>query len=821
MSVLEDIAPGLTKFIFNFLGEEKVHDMGGEFLSTSYEASNPIFNQIDDVVHGSELFNAWIWFDYLYKGKSMLEWYALKSNDLPKSTKLGLEQLVETQHFSYFEFGAVKPGNIECIDLIGGTHYRVREYSLASQVKTGQSCLLRIFLNGNHWEISMPNGSVFPVTADDEEMLKDIIAELPERITTKDTTGYQRLLLELGLVTDEPHSRTMRERPDKKEAADYLIKVVKEAGIDKYITTEKALEAIELDYYDKSKEEPLAPSKSIRMLMGLADKDGTDDVPKVMIAAGDYWNSLALPKDIKKAAKEDSPDIKVGKYHHNEWQAFAQKAEQQYKTSTTEGYKKAVAIYNEMFANMSENFLVAPSVYRSVTNVALAYLYTGNLLMGRGLIERALSMCPEYGLAAMAKIKLDDGEFDNFALQAGAEREEAAKDSGDVPFGKTADEDELRELSDSELLNRFSKCGAAINLDTFKSLAGKYTEQYDVVEALEPRSGNEGYVYGMLIVARKRWAPEVVWSDDIHGGMADLVDSILGIDSNAISVDIAVNNLLKMLERASDGVFSSWAESSEYSADRLSLPYGTDLLDGHDDVYKDALTINSIILKHTHDPIFRAPLMIQKITSEPDVAKRMSEIYKQAKKLKYDHGSMLLFGDILHIDSPKEAIYAYELAVEALDARVKKKKWLFKPYSEVPLIEVYEILEDKLVKLYEKDGDSREKIRELEDKIKKLQEDERLRGVDVDKEMDDFYEEMLQERYADNPILKYLDWFDSLGIDLTSGDSFGMYYGKRINTKTVINDKKVGRNEPCPCGALKEDSKKPKKFKNCHGRAIN
>lgn len=41
-------------------------------------------------------------------------------------------------------------------------------------------------------------------------------------------------------------------------------------------------------------------------------------------------------------------------------------------------------------------------------------------------------------------------------------------------------------------------------------------------------------------------------------------------------------------------------------------------------------------------------------------------------------------------------------------------------------------------------------------------------------------------------------------------------YVRPRKTRTVIReyDKKIGRNDPCPCGALDENGK-PKKFKNC------
>ena len=36
--------------------------------------------------------------------------------------------------------------------------------------------------------------------------------------------------------------------------------------------------------------------------------------------------------------------------------------------------------------------------------------------------------------------------------------------------------------------------------------------------------------------------------------------------------------------------------------------------------------------------------------------------------------------------------------------------------------------------------------------------------------------------------------------------------------KTVIKKNKVGRNDPCPCGAIDQNTGKPKKYKKCCGR---
>ena len=36
---------------------------------------------------------------------------------------------------------------------------------------------------------------------------------------------------------------------------------------------------------------------------------------------------------------------------------------------------------------------------------------------------------------------------------------------------------------------------------------------------------------------------------------------------------------------------------------------------------------------------------------------------------------------------------------------------------------------------------------------------------------------------------------------------------------SVVSGQKVGRNDPCPCGAKKEDGR-PIKYKHCHGRNV-
>ena len=51
------------------------------------------------------------------------------------------------------------------------------------------------------------------------------------------------------------------------------------------------------------------------------------------------------------------------------------------------------------------------------------------------------------------------------------------------------------------------------------------------------------------------------------------------------------------------------------------------------------------------------------------------------------------------------------------------------------------------------------------------------------------------------------------GAEKTTNAEAGIVEGKVLDEE----GHKVGRNDPCPCGATKEDGT-PKKYKHCHGK---
>ena len=59
------------------------------------------------------------------------------------------------------------------------------------------------------------------------------------------------------------------------------------------------------------------------------------------------------------------------------------------------------------------------------------------------------------------------------------------------------------------------------------------------------------------------------------------------------------------------------------------------------------------------------------------------------------------------------------------------------------------------------------------------------------------------------------DWLYNLPEwePLIDADRRAELYKEQKRSKTVVKGKKIGRNEPCPCGS-------GKKYKHCHGRDL-
>ncbi|MBQ2678738.1 MAG: SEC-C domain-containing protein [Firmicutes bacterium] len=155
-------------------------------------------------------------------------------------------------------------------------------------------------------------------------------------------------------------------------------------------------------------------------------------------------------------------------------------------------------------------------------------------------------------------------------------------------------------------------------------------------------------------------------------------------------------------------------------------------------------------------------------------------------------------------------------AYDQKDTAAKQKVWADYLQAEQKIYE--EILENKITKIEGTIAELSEKYNMPPDEIvafvdginevlpelidvKSLTEES---SVELNIDFEKLYKKMVEYR-ADH--LYNLPQWDNIFDEETRK----VYYKEQKRSRTIVKDKKIGRNEPCPCGS-------GKKYKNCCGR---
>lgn len=820
MSVLSEIGRQLDRFVWDELGEELVHDLAGEFLHAPYEVSNPHFDVIDEVAHGNSLFVAWLWQDYLHNSKTMLEHFQASQPKLTSDQSRRLDQMVQTSFMSAFKVGEVRPGNIELEDLRSGTRYRVREYSLASQVHTDHFLILRLCLQDDHWEIIMPDGSMLPFTLESEVLTERFVNELPETPTMQHTTGYIMLRHELGIESMQPHEPVAppaQRQLSKKDAAAQLQTAMAQAGVDTYISPTKIMHLIDEEFAAEDLQPQ--PCTGVRILLSLAD--GKTAFEQLMEAGTVYWNSHVSKTALK---KRHVPDIAINEFHPGLWRALAKEAHEHLAADEPVA---AAEVYDRLFAQMLAERQVTPSLYRLVTNAAVAQLAQGKILYGRELLETAQAMCPSYDFAWQQEELLESGVYHDRQM-ARLMQESGWGDVNEISQAIDSMQERLgpspdivQAYSDEKLVTEFAKRRATINPESFAIVASKYNNQSDFAEELTGKDSQYvDAVYALLDEARNRWAQSVIWVDTLHT-LADEYNECVYDDDGYESQDYPAitekqEHLHYALQAANNEVVAAWMhDTREYADHRQNIVLAAlataRAKPKQPRLHQAALALCELAARRTDDPIFGVP---QLLADEPkiDEAAFNRRLRDLGRSLPDDYVSFQIIGDQFSGQGVYgRAIAAYRCGLAALDRRRRAKRWQDEPYSYETLAESYEYLGEELHSAYVANGQQAE-AKKLAKKLAEIENDTRLQHNAMADGMTKIHEDMVAQEAGDSPILRYLRWFDTLDIDLSSGD------GEPTMLTPYANGEQIGRNDPCPCGKLRPNGL-PMKYKNCCGVA--
>jgi hypothetical protein len=286
------------------------------------------------------------------------------------------------------------------------------------------------------------------------------------------------------------------------------------------------------------------------------------------------------------------------------------------------------------------------------------------------------------------------------------------------------------------------------------------------------------------------------------------------------------------VEHATPDTIKGWMhdEIGSYPDDRQDLVNGgIELAQNRDDVRGALDALYQLLHRRTGDPMFLVPgvywAIIEGKTEDKTMSKQITAI---AHALPLDDTPLGLLAQALPDAHSQLKEQALLLALEAIDQRRAKKLYNLPPYNRDSLKDSYLWILELLCSLYE-DTNQMDKLRLYQARYLKIADDTSLARVpapsqpapnDLASLPEPPFPSDLEEDEAikNHPAVRYYEWFKTLGIDLSSGDGSVTKISAYDNTSSG-QPRKIGRNDPCPCGATKSDGT-PLKYKKCHGASV-
>lgn len=812
MSVLGDINNQLWDYIEINLGESGMLAAAKVFSCPDDEDNLPDLDEDElRVVLTQSLFAEWLWFEWHVLGerKPIIQSFAGQAKNLDHDTRRRLNQLLATNYYGFWRVGEVRPGNIELSDLKHGTNYRVREYRLADDTRTGDCLFTRVAQQDDHWEIVSADGIV-PINLPNFEDAAEVADELTEPVSIKDSFNYMQLVREL-YPESELNKAAQKDIP-LSHAREEFDAMLKECDLVAYISRDK-VEKLMKDELSATELPKEGLPTATRLLIGLSEgRSEGENIEKVMDASSTLWNALR-PKKLKRSKVK--PSMEVHKVDLLPWRKPMEEAHLAIRTNDP---SLATESWDQVFALMLDNHGTTSSLYRLYANAGVAYLIAGDALLGEYLLDIALELCPDYDFAIDQKERIERGEYQYYTLTKIQKR----LTSGELDLPPSSQE--LRGLSDSTLTKRFASIGLNVTPDNFPKLMKGTTTVDDLIDTnwkitISNHRGDQAHF--LSIEANRRWAPEYPWPETLNAIAFDIQQALLpeytGERRNLKRGRELIKEMHLALKNATDSSVQKWMKDvGDYSEDRQNLVYaGLELLRNRDADHELLDDFYVLAYKRSADPIFLVPRTIERASQGQPIDAAIKAI---AKQLPLDNLTLGILADGLPetIRSAKEQ--AYLLALQAIDARRGKHMRTYLPYDRSSLQDSYGWILDGLCRVYE-DTAQKDKLDIYQERYLAVMDDPSLaRTSELSQEELKAHQTAVYEKelFPDSPAVKYYKWFKTLDIDLRSGDGS---LTKHTLYKLGESGKpgKIGRNDPCPCGKTKPDGT-PVKYKKCHGK---
>lgn len=538
---------------------------------------------------------------------------------------------------------------------------------------------------------------------------------------------------------------------------------------------------------------------SLLILFGLLPHDLNEKESDQFITATTNYLNL-LPRDIHEGR---SPIEASQEQHSPQWDSLScdpSEWQNAYNTGTSllkaERFREAREYYDKAAKALLHNRTTDREVCRLFANKGIVHLACGNPLEGELLLKLALKLNPHYKFAQQQLKRLEDGGFEPLIRSNMQEAFEAFQDPNHAM--NRWDPDDIATLSTEDIVRKLNEYGIQTDQATFTKQSKKvgsaemFADRYWYPDNTAPDL-DQDFIWMAAEELWQRWTPD---QPSIHK-LSALLDTALEIpkkDRANILHDIA-----HVLDNAETPFFAAWEQfRDEHNGDLAMLT----------DVLLDAFAVSGYALwavdtaKQLHKRTKYEPLKIVPVTSQlrekhPAWETAYDALRHNRKNIYQVYIPLACFAST-HDHTLRQRFLAD--AFESIAKRISDKAYDLPDYQRT-ILEDGEWVVDTAAKFLRSHPDTKlqKRLDDLESILKKNS-DELDHSPKEEKNIQKMHERIVDEFKKNDPAMRYYDWLETFNIN----------FAHPIEENRIAL-KKVGRNDPCPCGS-------GRKFKKCCGK---
>jgi len=780
------------------------------------------------------LFLEWMLFDHrLANGRTFFEHYAAVNESFLKEEELReCRDILSENEYGMFVVEAVRPGyGMRVRSAASGNVYDVLERTGSNTVAADQIIFVRVVRMGDQYEFL--SGIIHSF----EEMrlgksLEEQIRKEKYTITPKDVAGW--------IVGRKDRKKKESDKGDEEEwdldtARSRLSQILRETGLEKMVGMN------DIETWIRTSSMPGAVARNsvdvVSILMGLGrDVSRWDAYMDDIVRCVSVMNN-ALPHDtlggkspneMREDPRNRGPiDTDIHEYGDEAVQHFNDAVRFMQSGST----EKMKVFLDKGFHGVLERREVFPDPYRPFGNLAAYYAMVNMPAYARAAIDMALDLNPNYEFGNKTRRRIDDLFSPESYIPEEERRERAEMFESSVSFsnrisdasGERAVFEELQKYG-WESVDREELLAAIRKIGGFSQAQETLLEKPYLEKCRRKNEGPKMY-YDLVAFSATRRLWEL-WRDEDERVYEDFSKAMLDVNNDGPEEGAKTNDAIA--EHFFDEVRICLNDRN-----RSAMVSGASKYPG--EFYQN---MDALVEMCLHDAYRERAIALAKTFREifDDERYEFFEIIEQYEA----SGSWREMFDRFVVKRPRDTVWhtymAYYLVWGVEDLRSAKDllqdAWdqtarrdlegrsasdEEEEEEENSLYDSYIDIGDRLLEVCEELGDKK-CIRSIERELERIE--KRKEELSPSPGFVDAVYEETQNKYAERarkaierePAGKYYAFLKKTGIVFATDDPT-----KDQVTVRRADGSKVGRNDPCPCGARKANGK-PMKYKKCCGR---